>query len=381
MKRIISFLVLTAVLLSAFPCVMAAEGGKVEIAFCVGDDTLSINGTDVKVEKPYVVGEGVTLVPLRVITEAFGAVVGWEGTTKTITLTYPDVEIILGIGNPVAEVNKKAQTLLAAPELTPNGVTMVPLRFISETFGAVVGYDAQTARITVTKGASEAGSLVQGGIESKKVGDSYYGWSIDNPELMTMSDRYFDGSYTEFTFNEDDGFCITVEDKDETFVFDREFKSIKDSLTKLSLIQADKDTSNEAKKTMHFKAKNSEQYYEILFVEGEKYTYQFFVATKPDSTDNIKYIETILDSFDLTFDKNEAHDLSNVVSGNMREFKSEKMKVSFTVPADYYQGGSDSIENEMIFYKKDEKDLTSYIKLGIFSKSETGSAAEFAKKD
>ena len=68
-------------------------------------------------------------------------------------------------------------------------------------------------------------------------------------------------------------------------LFDREFKSIKDSLTNLSLIQADKDTSNEAKKTMHFKAKNSEQYYEILFVEGEKYTISDLMKLVPECAD------------------------------------------------------------------------------------------------
>ena len=69
----------------------------VEIAFKVGDEILKINGESVEVEKPYVV-EGTTLVPLRVITEAFGAQVDWDGNTQTITLNYSDVTIILQIG-------------------------------------------------------------------------------------------------------------------------------------------------------------------------------------------------------------------------------------------------------------------------------------------
>ena len=40
----------------------------------------------ITVEKPYVVGDGVTLVPIRVVTEAFGAEVGWVSETKTVTL-------------------------------------------------------------------------------------------------------------------------------------------------------------------------------------------------------------------------------------------------------------------------------------------------------
>ena len=174
------------------------ENGRVEIEFCVGDATLLINGAEVTVEKPYVVGEGVTLVPVRVITEAFGATVGWEASTKTVTLEYPDVNIVLQIGNPTAEINGRAETLLAAPELSAGGFTMVPLRFISENFGAEVGYDNETKRITVVKDALEEGTTVEGAIENKLVGDSYYGWSMENPKDMYLDDRSFDGTRTYF---------------------------------------------------------------------------------------------------------------------------------------------------------------------------------------
>jgi hypothetical protein len=32
---------------------------------------------------------GRTMLPLRFVTENLGAKVGWDGTTKTITITYP----------------------------------------------------------------------------------------------------------------------------------------------------------------------------------------------------------------------------------------------------------------------------------------------------
>lgn len=62
---------------------------KVEIAFNVGDSILKINGIETEVETPYVTENNTTLVPLRVITEAFGAKVDWDGDTQKITLTYP----------------------------------------------------------------------------------------------------------------------------------------------------------------------------------------------------------------------------------------------------------------------------------------------------
>ena len=143
---------------------------KVEISFSVGDETLTINGADLTVEKPYIAGDGVTLVPVRVITEAFGAKVGWDGNTRTVTVTYPDVQIVLQIGNKSVKVNRMDETLLAAPELTLNGFTMVPLRFISEKFGAVVDYDEATRLITVTKDRSNQNeTVINENIEVKMV--------------------------------------------------------------------------------------------------------------------------------------------------------------------------------------------------------------------
>ena len=113
MKKLTAF-ILSLIMLVAMVPVSADEvaeqqiPARVEISFRVGDETLMINGAPVTVEKPYVVGVGVTLVPLRVITEAFGAKVEWIAETKSITLEYPDVDILLQINNPIAEVNGKA---------------------------------------------------------------------------------------------------------------------------------------------------------------------------------------------------------------------------------------------------------------------------------
>ena len=82
--------------------VCAAEG-DVEIRFSVGDSTLSINGEEVTVTTPYVV-EGTTLVPVRVITEAFGAEVSWNDAEQSVTINYRDVVIKLAIGNKTAYI-------------------------------------------------------------------------------------------------------------------------------------------------------------------------------------------------------------------------------------------------------------------------------------
>ena len=129
----------------------AEDQDKVSVSFKVGDSTLTINGEAVTVETPYVVGAGVTLVPIRVISEAFGAEVNWDGETKTVTVSCGECKVIVTVGSKTALVNGEEKTLEEAPELTDGGFSMIPLRFISESLGATVGYDNATAQITVEK--------------------------------------------------------------------------------------------------------------------------------------------------------------------------------------------------------------------------------------
>ena len=131
--------------------IVMPEEKEVSISFTVGSKELDINDEKVEVEiAPYIVGEGTTLVPLRVISEAFGAKVGWDGETQTVMIVDSDTQIILQIGNKTAFVNGEAVEMEEAPELLGSGVTTVPLRFVSETFKAEVNWD-ESQLITVSR--------------------------------------------------------------------------------------------------------------------------------------------------------------------------------------------------------------------------------------
>lgn len=381
-KRVISVL-LTLCVAFSYTAFAAAEGGeKVEIKFKVGDSVLSINGSDVEVETPYIAGDGTTLVPLRVITEAFGAQVDWEGTTKTITLTYPDVGIVLQIGSVVAKVNDHNETLLEAPALSANGVTMVPLRFISETFGADVGYDNATSSITVTKGDISGTQTVTGITNMTRTGDSYYKWSIDTPVDMDMTDRRLDGMGTTFTANDGSELHIDVYTytEDKIKPFDEEFSRVKDSFAKYTLMEAEKLTDNAGNKYMHFQAKNTERIIDMREYYGSNNTtYEIVSLININDDTTIKNMMlSIADSFKLGSIDNQTYDLSNVSDG-MREIKSEKYKLSFKIPVDYMQY-TGKAENEFIFVNKDS-DVNSNVHLGIFSKTDTVTAEKLAQMD
>ncbi len=381
-KRVISVLLTLCMAFSYMAFASAEDGDKVEIKFKVGDSILSINGSDVEVETPYIAGDGTTLVPLRVITEAFGAQVDWEGTTKTITLTYPGVGIVLQIGSAVAQVNNHNETLPEAPALSANGVTMVPLRFISETFGADVGYDNATSRITVTKGDISGTQTVTGITNMTRTGDSYYQWSIDTPVDMDMTDRRLDGMGTEFTASDGSELHIDLYryTDDEIKPFDEEFSRVKDSFARYTLMEAEKLTDDAGNKYMHFQAKNTEKIIDMREYYGkDNTTYEIVSLINISDDTTIKnMILSIADSFKLGSIDNQTYNLSNVSDG-MREIKSEKYKFSFKIPADYMQYTAKA-ENEFIFGNTDD-DVNSNVHLGIFSKTDTVTAEKLAHKD
>lgn len=94
---------------------------------------------------------GRTLVPLRFISEALGAGVGWAPKTRQVTVTERGKEIILTIGSAEVLVNGAKQTIDCAPTSLPPGRTVVPLRFVSETLGAKVDYDPGCGQVLITR--------------------------------------------------------------------------------------------------------------------------------------------------------------------------------------------------------------------------------------
>lgn len=87
-----------------------------------------------------VIENGRTLVPLRAILEPLGTVVNWDDVTQTVSAQKGDKIVTLTIGSANAYVDQRP-VLLDVPGKIVNGRTMVPLRFVSESFGAKVQYD------------------------------------------------------------------------------------------------------------------------------------------------------------------------------------------------------------------------------------------------
>ena len=107
-----------------------------------------INGQTYTLEAAPVISSGRTMVPLRFIGEAFGAEFEYEPISKSIDITYGSDRITMQIGNKTATVNGNIVELDVAPFIV-NSRTLVPIRFISETFGAEVAWDSSTKTVTI----------------------------------------------------------------------------------------------------------------------------------------------------------------------------------------------------------------------------------------
>jgi hypothetical protein len=98
---------------------------------------------------PYMKNDRV-LVPLRNIAEALNFTVTWNKADNTATCTKDGKEITLVIGTDRASVNGTEYICDTSSELT-NGMTFVPLRFLSEQFGVSVEWLQETQTAVLTK--------------------------------------------------------------------------------------------------------------------------------------------------------------------------------------------------------------------------------------
>lgn len=114
------------------------------------DIKVVVNNTQLKLEVPPQIQNGRTLVPLRAIFEALGAIVNWDGKTGTITGKKENTTVILKLNTKEAKVNDK-MVQLESPAVSVNGRTLVPVRFISESLGMNVKWDSVNRTVRVDK--------------------------------------------------------------------------------------------------------------------------------------------------------------------------------------------------------------------------------------
>jgi len=116
------------------------------------------NGETMNLDVAATLLSGFTMVPVRFVSDGLGASVDYNSSQNTVTLAYGSRIIVLWPGSTIAKVDNMPITLAKAPVIK-DGRTLVPIRFVSECFGAKVDFVSVTAPITITVDGADIARL------------------------------------------------------------------------------------------------------------------------------------------------------------------------------------------------------------------------------
>lgn len=120
-----------------------------------GENTdVYVNGNLLMPDVAPVLTEGRTMVPLRSIFEALSISVVWHEDIQAVTAEKEGIKLELLLGSNTAVVNGQMKELDVPAKLI-RGRTMVPLRFISESYGWTVYWDEITNSVFVASKGNE----------------------------------------------------------------------------------------------------------------------------------------------------------------------------------------------------------------------------------
>ncbi|MFC4812847.1 stalk domain-containing protein [Paenibacillus sp. GCM10023250] len=321
-KKLLALLITACMLFALAPAVAGAAAEPLEIKLAIGSPTLSVNGATSTIQKPFK-SNGTTMVPLSVITKAFGAGLKLE-KNKIITLSYNKTTVVLTIGSKTVKVNGGAVALAAEPKIV-NSVTMVPLRVIVSAFGATLNLSGNNITIKGFKaGSASAGTGNNtSGIDSDagktKVGDSYYGWSMNYPSDLALADQNDNGSQLIWTsVAEDRSIYLAIDDIDQEYTRqevrehiqayfnDTEF-TVESTTVNAGGLSYEKTVSRD----------RNGWYFEYHAFQAQNRIYLIAAGVKSDSRADLNKYKSILDSFKPSFPSGDksVKDISRVKDG------------------------------------------------------------------
>ena len=150
-----------------------------------------VDGIQISFDQQPIIQDDRTLVPLRGVFEALGATVYWNNDTRSVTAYKDGTTVELAIGSSTMYVNGQPKYLDVAGQII-NDRTMVPLRAISEAFGAIVYWDNDTRTVRVYSDKSTIPSDPdEPDVEDPDV-DTPNNPDVSDPDVDTPSDPNVD---------------------------------------------------------------------------------------------------------------------------------------------------------------------------------------------
>lgn len=131
----------------------AEPEGAEKVVVTIGSTTMQVDGKNKTIIAPPIIDNGRTYVPLRAISEAFGATVDWKQESNLITIDRGDTHIVMTPYKLAYTLNGQEKMMDVAPYIsTAYASTMVPVRFIADAFGfdSIPEYNADNTTRAVT---------------------------------------------------------------------------------------------------------------------------------------------------------------------------------------------------------------------------------------
>jgi outer membrane protein assembly factor BamB len=123
------------------------------ISIQIGNPTVRINSDIIDFSPASYISKSRTMVPLRLIGEAFFANVEWIGDTKTILINSCTQQARFVIGSSIVELATNDGIIEKQIDVPPeilNGRTFIPIRAVSDILGGKTAWDPQTKTVTIT---------------------------------------------------------------------------------------------------------------------------------------------------------------------------------------------------------------------------------------
>ena len=121
-----------------------------QIILTIGEKATTVWNKGIVNDVAPVIRQDRTMLPARFIAENLGADVEWDAEARKVIIRNTDVTIELYIGSDKAFVNGEI-VVLDSPAFIENGRTYTPVRFIAETLGVTVDWNAETRQVIITK--------------------------------------------------------------------------------------------------------------------------------------------------------------------------------------------------------------------------------------
>ncbi len=129
---------------------VGAEPEKTVVKLTIGKKEGIVNGVSKTLDAAPIIKNGRTMLPVRFVAENLGGTVGWDGATSSVTIKGDGIDIAIKVGSATASINGYTVTL-DSPAFIESSRTYLPVRVVAEAMGATVDWDGATSTATLTK--------------------------------------------------------------------------------------------------------------------------------------------------------------------------------------------------------------------------------------